>query len=216
MCGPLASIFGFAQRERGRSGLALVGPYARYHGGRLTSYALLGILFGLAGALPVAMLAAGRGQAVLSLAIGLVTALLAVGWLGIVPFLPSPERIPGLRGLSDHVRRLALQGGRGGEFGLGIANGFLPCGPIALVALAAATSSAPWRGAVSLLTFGLGTIPALILVGVGSGSLPPKARVGFRRVSAVLLLLLAVQLGLRGAGALGLVAHLEVGNWMLW
>jgi sulfite exporter TauE/SafE len=216
MCGPIATLFGLAQQQRGRGGPALLAPYALYHGGRLTSYALLGLLFGLAGSVPALLSAAGRGQAVLSLAIGTLMALLALAWLGALPFAFAPERIPALRGLGDRVRGLALRGGRRGEFGLGVANGLLPCGPVALVALAAATSATPWRGAVSLLTFGLGTVPALVLVGVGVGVLPARARLLFHRVGAVLLVLMALQLVARGLAAFGVLPHLELGRWMLW
>ena len=214
MCGPLATFFGLAQRHRGRSGGALIAPFARYHVGRIASYGILGLLFGLAGSIPG--LVTQQGQAIVSLGAGLFTGLLAFGWMGVGPVLFHPERVPFLRRPADRLRTLVLRGGPGSELGLGLANGFLPCGPVALVVLASVASAAPWRGAVSLLTFGLGTIPALVLVGVGVGSLPVRIREGFRRVSAVLVLVLALQLVARGAAALGWISHLEIRGWVLW
>ena len=52
-------------------------------------------------------------------------------------------------------------------FVAGIATGFLPCGLVyAFVALAAASASI-WKGPVLMATFGLGTIPVMLLTGAG-------------------------------------------------
>lgn len=55
--------------------------------------------------------------------------------------------------------------GPGGGYLLGVALGFLPCGFL-YAALAAAATADPLHGALAMLAFGLGTVPALVLVGI--------------------------------------------------
>jgi uncharacterized protein len=213
MCGPLAVAFGMQQRSAGRTRWRLAAPLALYHAGRLSSYAVLGAAAGLLGAIP-ALAAAGRSaRGALSLAAAAVLLASAVG----LPFLPRATRRWAWVGrLQALHRRLGVAAGRRGRFGLGVANGFLPCGPVGAIALAAAAAGSPLRAAGAMVLFGLGTFPALALVAAGAGSLAPSARIAFRRTASVLLVLLAFQLSMRGLAALDVVAHREIASWMLW
>ncbi len=58
------------------------------------------------------------------------------------------------------------RGSAGGEFLLGIALGFLPCGFLYAAVAAAAASGQPWMGAAAMAAFATGTMPGLMLVGV--------------------------------------------------
>ena len=55
--------------------------------------------------------------------------------------------------------------------GLGLLWGWLPCGLVYSVLLIAATSAAPLAGATTMLAFGIGTMPAMVLTGVGAAQL---------------------------------------------
>jgi sulfite exporter TauE/SafE len=81
---------------------------------------------------------------------------------------------------------------------LGVALGFLPCGFLYAALAAAAASADPLHGAVAMLAFGLGTVPALIAVGVAGQAAAHRWQRGVSLaspavmlVNAALLLLLA-------------------------
>ncbi len=113
-------------------------------------------------------------------------------------------------------RALIGRGGLLGKLGLGVANGFLPCGPVYVVALGAMAAGSPWRGAGAMLLFGAGTVPVMLALSLGVGRLSPRVQGRFNRVAAVLVLLIAAQLLLRGAAAFGWVGHLRFGEVVVY
>ncbi|HEY0418172.1 MAG TPA: sulfite exporter TauE/SafE family protein [Acetobacteraceae bacterium] len=152
--------------EMRRIGSALLLPY---HLGRLATYAALGAAAALAGAtlswLPTfAWVSAGL------LLLGALL-FLAQAARRLLPALAP--LLPGLEAAPPGWARLLARIGRGidrsrpaGGFLLGLALGFLPCGFLyAALAVAAATLHPGW-GALAMLCFGLGTVPALVVVGV--------------------------------------------------
>jgi sulfite exporter TauE/SafE len=82
--------------------------------------------------------------------------------------------------------------------------------------MAAAATGSIWRGGVAMLAFGLGTVPVLLALGLGAGRIGVRARQLFNRVGAVLLLLIAAQLILRGLSAWGVVSHFRIGEFVVW
>jgi sulfite exporter TauE/SafE len=58
---------------------------------------------------------------------------------------------------------------------LGALLGFLPCGLLYAALVAAASTHAPIQGAAAMLAFGLGTVPALVAVGL-AGQVFARAR----------------------------------------
>ena len=87
-------------------------------------------------------------------------------------FLPGP---------ASRLRRPAGAGPRDG-FTLGFALGFLPCGFLYSALAASAATGTALGGAAGMLAFGLGTIPALVLVGVAGQA---AGRVWSRRMALV-------------------------------
>ncbi len=67
-----------------------------------------------------------------------------------------------------------------------------------------------------MLLFGIATAPALLLVGMGAGSLGAPLRQGMVRFAGLLVMGAGAQLSLRGLAALNVVSHLQVGGVMLW
>lgn len=215
MCGPLVASLAAAQRSRGlRSGGILLAQLL-HHTGRITSYALIGFLLASLGS-TVRMVGFGRGlQGVLSLVMGGVMVVLGMGLLG---WLPTRRLLESGRFATFVVRATSrLRNARGvpAWFLVGMANGFLPCGPVYAVAAGTVVSS-PLRGAAAMALFGLGTIPALLLMALGSGRLSPVLQKRFNRLAAFLVLLIGVQLVCRGAAALGWIGHLRLGEVVIW
>lgn len=133
------------------------GGQVLWHAGRLTTYAALGVVAGLA----------GRGIGAVGMAIpGLawLPQVVAAGllvWfaLALAGVIREPHlRVPGLARLGA-----GLAGGTtpGSRYAFGLATGLLPCGLVyAALALPVALGS-PGQGALAMLAFGLGTVPAL-------------------------------------------------------
>ncbi len=213
MCGPLVSAFGMAQGVEGRR---LLPGFLLYHGGRLLSYALIGCGFGLLGS---ATRLAGQEQGIqagLSLAVGLLMVLLGLGLAG---WLPATRRLESAR-LSTFVgeRLRGLLGKRGplARLGMGMGNGLLPCGPVYAVAIGGMAAGSAWRGALAMLLFGAGTVPVLLALGLGAGRLSPRLQGRFSKVAALLVVLIGLQLLLRGLAAAGWIGHLRWGEFVLF
>ena len=131
-----------------------------YQAGRILVYVLLG------GALGTLGLGAGlwHAQGYFSVASGILLLLIAAlrwqpeRWLLSVP---AYERFQfRLRGW---VSGLLARRGTLGRFGLGCCNGLLPCGLVYLAVVAAANAGSPLSGAAVMASFGLGTLPLLLV-----------------------------------------------------
>jgi sulfite exporter TauE/SafE len=70
--------------------------------------------------------------------------------------------------------------------------------------------------AEGMLFFGLGTLPALLLVSLGSGLLGLRFRQTITRIAGIFMILIGIQLVLRGVAAFGWISHLHMGKLMLW
>ncbi len=200
MCGPLVTTYADRMRKAsdsssssGRRETTLTTREVRQHAlfnlGRAGSYALLGGLFGLLGAL--AFTSAGavadignsiRGATGILVGIAIIASGLYYlrGQPGIPHGIPIIGTVFGWlsRLLTGRIDRLANSPG---IVGLGAIHGLLPCPIIYPAYLYAFALGDPVRGALSLAALGLGTIPTLFAYGTLLGSLSPATRVRLHR-----------------------------------
>ncbi len=181
--------------------------HALFHGGRLAALAALGTLGGSIGAL-------GHRYASLtgwvSVGVGALMVGLALGMVGVVPWLRLPEPdvlgAGGGRGRRLFLRALQSQSVLRPLF-IGVFVGLLPCG-LTYNALMATFTLTPLRGAQLMLCFGLGTVPGLLALGLFGNALfgglltNLKFREGMTRVAAALMAVLG--LAFLGRGLAGL------------
>lgn len=171
MCGPLVVAL---PGQTGRFSAHLA-----YHAGRLTTYGIIGGLMGVLGSGLIGLASAvdanpmlwmTRVQVGISLLAGLFLLFFGLSRLGFVAeprwlAVAMPNRIPGWRRL---MSRAAAQRSNLDLFLMGLFLGSLPCG-LSYAAFAKALSGAQiLPGAVTALTFGLGTLPGLLAVGAGA------------------------------------------------
>jgi sulfite exporter TauE/SafE len=191
MCGPLVMMVGVQLKRHDKP---MLPSFLLYHLARATVYALLGAI-------------------VVSLVLGLGVILFGMGYLGWLPL----GRVEGSAAWLNRMMGKALkQGGFVGVLGMGALNGLLPCGLVYSALLVAASTGGPLPGAVGMLVFGLGTVPALLVAGVGAGALSVPVRQAMGRVAGILIMIIGLQLGLRGLAALNVISHLHVGKVMIW
>jgi sulfite exporter TauE/SafE len=216
MCGPIVSAYSVRQEDRGIRGWRRLPPLARYHAGRIVSYTIIGAAFALIGSATRITGTTATIQGGLALLVGLLMLLLGLGLLGLLPTQGWVEGVGFGRGIASRIRRLLSAETWPRQLGLGVANGFLPCGPVVAVALSAAATSKPTDGMLAMAIYGLGTVPALIVLGLGVGTLTPRVRQHLFRLGAVLVLLIGLQLCLRGLAAFNLLPHLRFGEVVIF
>jgi sulfite exporter TauE/SafE len=216
MCGPLVTAFSVSSRARGIGNRALLARNVVYHLGRITSYGIIGALFGWLGESFFVAEGGRQVQGGLSLAIAVMMLLVAASLAGWVPALRWLESGRWGQAMGCRIRELLDAPSLGHCFLLGGANGWLPCGPVLAAAMTAAATGSPLKGIFAMLLFGAATIPVLVILGMGTGQLGVRARMFFHRIGAVVVVLIAVQLALRGLAAFGVVGHLKFGEFVIW
>jgi hypothetical protein len=215
MCGGIAGALGMSTATGGRPGLRGLGFALLYNAGRIGSYAIAGAIAGVFGLWLGNALNFSDWSGFLRVATGLVMIAiglqLAVNWriLGIA------ERA-GLRfwqRLAPLAQRLMPVRSPFAALLLGALWGWLPCGLVYGMLLAAAVSGGPAHGAGLMIAFGLGTAPAMVATGAAAARLGNFTRnAGFRRVAGTAVLAMGVwtiasPAALHGLGLHGLEAN---------
>ena len=134
--------------------------------------------------------------------------------LGLKGWLPTTRIVESSRlGRFTAEKFMSLVGTRSmaGRYLLGVANGFLPCGPVYAVAMAALTAPTPLHGAHTMVMFGLGTMPVLIAVGLGAGRLAPSLQRKFNLVAAILVIIVGLEFLFRAGKLFGIYRGDQVG-----
>lgn len=132
------------------------GSIMLWHGGRLTSYAVLGAAGGLAG---------GAIPGPRWIAPALSVALLVWFAASLAQLVPQPKLA--LPGLVRAGVALARREGPAARYLFGIATGLLPCGMVYAALAMAFGAGSPLLGAGAMVAFGLGNVPALTLLSAG-------------------------------------------------
>ncbi len=134
-----------------------------YSFGRITTYTLLGAIFGyLGGVATFNNIANGT----LWIVAGILMILAGLSLIGKVRFLTLIEHsFSKSRWYQESFRKLLHSRSLGSFFALGMLNGLLPCGFVYFFAITAASTGSPFWGAVVMFIFGISTIPALFSLG---------------------------------------------------
>ncbi len=194
MCGPIALALPATKQSRA---LLLLHRLA-YHVGRVMTYMLLGVIVGSFGQI----IAFAGFQQGLSLIAGLIILITLSLSLWVPSALHRLQPNSWLLSLTNRIRDFWSRLFRSPKFlslfGIGLLNGFLPCG-LLYVALAAAAATGNWiDGSLSMFYFGLGTIPALLAVSYLGAFLPAKLRMSASKLIPVGALVMGILLILRG------------------
>jgi hypothetical protein len=204
MCG------GFVAFYAGQGGGRRLLAHVAYNGGRLVSYALLGVVAGLLGA-SVEQLGATAG---VSRTAAVLAGALMVLWGAATIAANLGARLPKVPGLrlgggpfTAALRALSAQPAPLRALTIGLLSTLLPCGFLyVFVAAAGATASPLWGGLV-MVVFWAGTVPIMASLGLAAQSLFGPLRRRLPVVTAAALVVLGL---LTMAGKLGLPTPLPV------
>ena len=169
-----------------------------YNGGRIISYVLVGLV---AGALGAGLMALGiKPIAGKLLAAGFLVALglyLANWWRGLVALERLGARL--WRHIQPLGKRLLPIRNPLHAFLLGMLWGWLPCGLVYAAVAWSLTTADPYQGALLMLGFGLGTMPALLIAGNLFNYLRERMRAPLLRTTAgVLIIAFGIYSGVTG------------------
>ncbi len=191
MCGGFIVAYTAAKIDASRSRSYQFLCHLLYNIGRVTSYAIIGAVFGLLGSIFVfSHISIG----VLNLIIGIFMVLMGLSLMGKIKFLTSIESSLASSSLVKRLFSLLIRSkSLPSFFFLGMLNGFLPCGLVYFFAASAASTESPFWGAVVMLIFGLSTIPVLLGLGFVVGSLKSSS---FRQVMIQIASLVIMAFGI--------------------
>jgi uncharacterized protein len=212
MCGGFACALG-----RDTSGAAAtVGRHLLYNAGRLTTYCFLGAVVGALGAIlctsrglavPVLNGPLDGAQRILAIAAGLLMIAMALQFFGLLQRFQGVTIGFGGSTLALSLRNLLTSENRAAPVAFGVFNGFLPCPLVYAFAVQAASTAGAVPGFLVMLSFGLGTFPAMLMMGgVGRMLAPVWRQRGVWLAGSFILLLGLITLG---RGVLPFGAHLH-------
>ena len=205
MCGGIAGGFGALSARGGavRSALA-------FNGARILSYALLGGIAAAILGVTGEFLSLPQWGRWLRWVTAVLIALIGLQFLLNLKVLAVIER-SGARlwsRISPAVHRAAGAKGWRGRIALGLAWGLLPCGLVYTILLTAASTGDFAYGALVMLAFGMGTLPALLGMTLWAPALAALLRDHiFRRAIGIALILLAIWSALVMGGSGSEIPH---------
>jgi sulfite exporter TauE/SafE len=198
MCGAFAVTIGVGARST-------AGNFKRqvvYTFGRLFTYSFLGAVAGFAGMrLQRMALPAFQFQSLLALAAGTFLVLQGLKSSGLLPLRPVRRQKRGSVCLAQGMfASLLTAPGSHNAFLAGLFTGFLPCGLVYAYLALAAGSGRMTTGMAVMALFGSGTIPLMLLTGLGTSLVTVAVRLRLLRAAACCVIVTGAITMARGMG----------------
>lgn len=191
MCGPIALALPLSNSSK----LARFVGALLYNLGRSFTYAIFGIVFGMLGK---SFVIAGFQQSI-SILLGvliLIVVLLPESAMSRFKFTSKMYQIIGK--LKSKFAQLFSQRNYHSLFLIGLLNGLLPCGLVYLGVIGAIATGDAIQGALFMVLFGLGTLPAMFSLALISNQISISFRTKIRKAVPFFVSAMAVLLILRG------------------
>jgi sulfite exporter TauE/SafE len=196
MCGSIIGTLTLSLKAEIRENKARLVPFIfSYNLGRITSYTLAGALVGAVEMLLAMPWGHGHGHRILQILSALImtgAGLYIAGWFPRFAYIEKTgSRFWKL--LEPLGRRLIPVQNRTQAYFFGMVWGWLPCGLVYTALLTAAASGNVVKSTLSMLAFGLGTLPAVMGTGIMTGILTRLSRMRrFKQTVGLLLIALAL------------------------
>ncbi|TWU29801.1 sulfite exporter TauE/SafE family protein [Bythopirellula polymerisocia] len=196
MCGPLAiSLSAGAPPGANHINRQLI-----FGVGRIFTYTFCGAIAGFSGAwLTKRSSGFVQSQATLAIFAGTLLVLMGLVTAGVLP-RPFYRLLGGLPcGASSWLKTYLSAPGWSGPLLAGLFTGFIPCGLVYAFLLKAGSTANMGQGMLTMLAFGIGTIPLMVLVGYGGQFLSLVGRAHLFRIAAWCIVVTGVISIARGA-----------------
>jgi len=193
MCGPIAFLLPV---DRYNS-IKKVSQIVTYHLGRLLSYGLIGLFFGLVGR---SLYIFGIQQQ-LSIAIGIIMiALIVIPSRVVNKYSISKPIYKGISKVKSALGKALKKKSADTFFTIGFLNGFLPCGLVYMAVFASITMGQSLLGSFYMILFGIGTIPLMTTAIYLGKFLNIKARQKIQKAIPVFVVIIGILFVVRGLG----------------
>ncbi len=200
MCGPLVAAFSVGETRQG------ILHHILYNLGRITTYSILGAIVGFAGSFLVLTTSIEQLQRSIMVIAGLSIILMG---LFTAEWLPLPQKKscnPGSSLMQKILVFFKAPRSIGSYYPMGVVLGFLPCGLTYTALLTAARSgmeakypfAGMMQGSLMMMLFGIGTAPAMLLVGKVVNTISNSMRKRFYRVASIIMIVTGVWFVVKG------------------
>lgn len=163
MCGGIVVAYSSTKINSSWSKTKQSTSHVLYSFGRITTYVILGFIFGFVGGV---VTFDNMTSGILLITTGVLMILVGLSLSGKLKFLTSLEHSVSKSPIYQKTFRSLLGSNTLSSFYLlGMLNGLLPCGFVYVFAITAASTGSPLWGAFVMLLFGLSTLPAMFSLG---------------------------------------------------
>jgi len=184
-------------------------PQIYFNSGRIISYTILG---GALGALGSVIKLSITATGIITIIASIVMVLLGLQLLKIFPWLDRFKiKMPKFIGHKIHDATSSTKN-KAAPFTLGASTFFLPCGFTQALQIYVLSQGSFITGALTMLVFSLGTLPALVSVGALSSFSKGTFRKYFIKFTAVLVIILGVVSFTNGLTLTGMAINLNPGS----
>jgi len=196
MCGSIIGTLTLSLSPDIRHKKSLLLPFVlNYNLGRIASYTVAGALAGLIQSLAVTHLSEIHGHPILQILSAIIMASAGLYIAGWFPRFAYIEKL-GLhfwKRIEPYGRKLIPVKNRSQAFLFGMVWGWLPCGLVYAALVLAATAGDVAKSAFTMLAFGLGTLPAVMGVGIMAGILTRLSKMQrFKQAIGLFMIVLAL------------------------
>ena len=178
---------------------------AQYNIGRVLSYTIIG---GIVGGIGTVFSFSISMQGFIQLFAGIFMIIMGLNLLSLFPSLKKLTlRLP--KSITTKVRK---QTTNRTPLVIGLLNGFMPCGPLQAMQLFALATQDPFKGALAMFLFSLGTIPLMFSFGALSSFINKKTSRYIMQVGAIIVIVLGISMFQNGLSLSGINTNIIASN----
>jgi len=201
MCGPIVASLSLSLKGR-----SVIVPHLLYNAGRITTYGLLGGVMGATGSFTLVSASIASLQKTVMILAGILIIVMGLAMAGWIPLgsifgdYCNPKGV-----LSRGFRKLSESRTTATYYPLGLLLGLLPCGPVYTALITSARAGMEARNSAEgfvigmglMLSFGLGTVPPLLLIAKLTDLGWLKRRDVIYKISSVLMVIVGIYFVIR-------------------
>lgn len=214
MCGSIIGTLTLSLSPEIRNKKTLLFPFVfNYNFGRITSYTVAGALAGIIQLIATMQMSEIHGHRLLQILSAIIMAsagLYIAGWFPRFAYIEKAGT-HFWKKIEPYGRKLIPVKTRTQAYLFGMVWGWLPCGLVYAALALAATAGDAGKSALTMLAFGLGTLPAVMGVGIMTGILTRLSRMQrFKQAIGLFMIVLALLAALPWLNPMAFINHTAI------